>query len=139
MSFNNLIPVLQKSILGVRIFGDGHKYPSPKPAACQNALAQILKKLKCKHLEAYVAGHHSFGTGYCPSCDKEVFLDEIFRNWLSEFRELQKTLLMEIQNVQAEKISNWYPPYPYEYPNYLDFGINPYIGLQQSGSPALED
>ncbi len=58
-----------------------------------NAMPLPPKKRQegCKHLNTIVRGADHIGQGFCPDCDDEVKLSEVFNNFLTELRkELKK-------------------------------------------------
>jgi len=54
----------------------------------------------CKHLNARINGNETIGNATCPSCQQEVFLDEVFNNWLKVFRILAKKQIKEEMKIQ---------------------------------------
>lgn len=41
---------------------------------------------ECKHMHTKVWSSCSFGKGWCPECECEVFLDDVFNNFLDAMR-----------------------------------------------------
>lgn len=46
-----------------------------------------MKKDECKHLNARIANHNSFGLTSCPDCGEEIYVDVVVNNMLDAMGE----------------------------------------------------